>query len=78
MTPEPTDLYTGALIDAAEKHAEAYDGDDRECIKTDVLNAFYAGAAWNAKHGEHQARISELEQALFYTQCQVVDLERDA
>jgi hypothetical protein len=42
------DVYTNALIDAAHKHAEAYDDDDRECIKTDVMNAFYQGAAWHA------------------------------
>lgn len=37
-----------ALIDAAEKYAEKYDGDDRECIRNDVLNAFYAGAKFAA------------------------------
>lgn len=40
------------LIRAAEAHAAAYAGDDRECIVTDVLDAFYAGA----KFGEAQAR----------------------
>jgi hypothetical protein len=48
-----TDVYTDALIDAAEEYATAYDGDDRPCIKTDVMNAFYAGAAW---HAAQQAR----------------------
>lgn len=32
-----------SLINAAEDHATAYEDDDRECIKTDVINAFYAG-----------------------------------
>ena len=32
------------LIDAAEEYAERYDGDERPDVKTDVLNAFYAGA----------------------------------
>lgn len=41
-----TEEELGALIEAAEHHAEAYDGDDRECIKTDVINAFFAGAAF--------------------------------
>lgn len=40
---------TNALIDAAELHARAYDDDDRDCIKTDVINAFFAGAAYQAK-----------------------------
>lgn len=49
MTPAPpTDLFTEQLMDAAEEHATAYDDDDRDCIKTDVMNAFYAGAAWHA------------------------------
>jgi hypothetical protein len=54
MTPEPTDLYTNALIDAAEKCAEDYADDPRECIQTDVMNAFYQGAAW------HASRVWEL------------------
>jgi hypothetical protein len=37
-------LTTDQLIAAAEKCAEAYNDDDRPCIKTDVLNAFYAGS----------------------------------
>lgn len=38
--------WTGDLIAAAEHHAQAYADDDRECITTDVINAFYAGADW--------------------------------
>jgi hypothetical protein len=34
------------LMDAAEKIADRYEGDDRQDIKTDVMNAFYAGAAF--------------------------------
>lgn len=41
--------FDAALIAAAEKHATAYDDDDREQIKTDVLNAFFAGATWLAR-----------------------------
>lgn len=37
----------GQLIDAAESYASAYDGDDRPAIKTDVMNAFYAGAEFS-------------------------------
>lgn len=44
-----TALMADALIEEAEKYAEAYDGDDRPCIKTDVLNAFYHGAHWAKK-----------------------------
>lgn len=40
------------LIDAAEAYAVLYDDDDRDCIKTDVMNAFFAGHAYrvNIKH----------------------------
>jgi hypothetical protein len=41
----------GILIDAAEAHASCYDDDPRECIKTDVMNAFYAGVAWQGNQG---------------------------
>lgn len=34
------------LMDAAEKIADLYEDDDRQDIKTDVMNAFYAGAAF--------------------------------
>lgn len=37
-------LTERALIDAANARADLYEGDDRPCIKTDVMNAFYAGA----------------------------------
>lgn len=40
--PPLTDVL-GRTIDAAETYAAQYDGDDRQDIKTDVLNAFYAG-----------------------------------
>mgnify|MGYP003576146538 CR=1 FL=1 len=39
-------MNVNELIDAAEEHAKLYDGDPREDIKTDVLNSFYAGAAF--------------------------------
>ena len=42
------------LIDAAEAHAEKYDGDDRQHIKTDVMNAFYAGAKWQSENIEQE------------------------
>lgn len=32
------------LIDAANKHAAWYDDDDRQDIRADVMNAFFAGA----------------------------------
>lgn len=32
------------LLRAAEDHAKVFDGDPRECVQTDVLNAFFAGA----------------------------------
>jgi len=38
----PTDVLE-RTIDAAERYAANYDGDERSDIKTDVLNAFYAG-----------------------------------
>jgi hypothetical protein len=34
---------TDKMIDTAERYAQLYDGDERACITSDVLNAFYAG-----------------------------------
>lgn len=42
-----TTTQQDALIDAAEERAKLYDDDDRECIKADVMNAFFAGAEWS-------------------------------
>lgn len=39
---------TNAIMDAAEKYAQEYEGDDREHIFTDVLNAFYAGTKFTS------------------------------
>jgi hypothetical protein len=39
----PAQHSDDATIDAAEALASLYDGDDRQDIKTDVMNAFYAG-----------------------------------
>lgn len=36
-----------ALIDAATLYAANYDGDDRQDIRIDVTNAFYAGTKYN-------------------------------
>lgn len=36
-------ITTNDMIDAAEEYASNYNDDDREHIKTDVINAFYAG-----------------------------------
>jgi hypothetical protein len=41
-------------IDAAEAQADLYEGDDRPCIKTDVMNSFYAGIAYE------RARVAAL------------------
>lgn len=60
MNTNPSDLYTNALIDAATEHALAYEDDPRECIQTDVMNAFYAGAAWHAGQGHVEALVTEL------------------
>jgi hypothetical protein len=57
---ELPDLDTGLLIDAAEKHATAYDGDDRDCIKTDVINAFYAGAEF-ARRAQPEGEAPQAE-----------------
>ena len=45
LTPKETDL-----ILAAEKYADLYSDDDRQDIKTDVLNAFYHGSEWSKKN----------------------------
>jgi hypothetical protein len=49
---------TDALIDAAEAYAEVYDGDDRQDIKTDVLNAFFAGSKYEATNKVDIATIA--------------------
>lgn len=41
-----TEIEMNALIDAAEERAKLYDDDDRECIKADVMNTFFAGAEY--------------------------------
>jgi hypothetical protein len=45
-----SDEQMSALIAAAEARAELYEGDDRQDIKTDVMNAFYAGAEYQRTH----------------------------
>lgn len=54
LPPEIFKDSTAALIDAAEAYTAEYEGDTRELIKTDVLNAFYAGSKWAApsSHGK--------------------------
>jgi hypothetical protein len=42
-SPAQQPVVEDQLIAAAEKYAANYDNDDRQHIKTDVLNAFYAG-----------------------------------
>ena len=49
-----------ALIDAAEKHAANYEGDPRQDIKTDVLNAFYAGAKWAGTAGVRESYLDSV------------------
>lgn len=39
----PVAVSDSEMIDAAEAQAALYDGDDRQDIKTDVMNSFYAG-----------------------------------
>lgn len=43
------DAWFVDLISAAEERAAMYDGDERDCIKTDVINAFFAGADWQCR-----------------------------
>ena len=38
-----------ALIYAGDQYTDKYKDDDRQDIKTDVLNAFYQGANWMRK-----------------------------
>lgn len=60
--PAPAALTDDALIDAANARADLYEGDDRPCIKTDVMNAFYAGAEFAKRAAPaDQAEISEDE-----------------
>lgn len=46
MSTQQDALTTDSIIDAAEQRAALYDNDGRECIKTDVMNAFYAGVEY--------------------------------
>jgi hypothetical protein len=43
------------LVEAAEIFADLYEGDERQDIKTDVMNAFFAGAEWQRKQGSPNA-----------------------
>lgn len=45
------------LIQAAEKYSENYDGDDRQDIKVDVMNAFFGG--WKFAQAEAKAQASD-------------------
>lgn len=42
------EVSSAHIIDAAEKLAALYDDDDRQDIKTDVMNSFYAGVRYAA------------------------------
>jgi len=53
--PEAQPEAQGAVIAAAEQYASAYDGDNRECIKTDVLNGFFAGYKFGALRPQPEA-----------------------
>jgi hypothetical protein len=55
-----TTIRQDALIDAAEERAKFYDDDDRECIKADVMNAFFAGAAYTQAAANKAAEEGEL------------------
>ncbi len=50
---------TVALIEAAEVYASGYDDDDREDVKTDVLNAFYQGAAYGENCADQRIKVLE-------------------
>jgi len=58
-------MNTDKLIDAAEAYADKYDGDERPDVKTDVLNAFYAGAEFGNKHASDIHTLSELKKERF-------------
>lgn len=53
----PQDLE---LIKAAEELASNYDEDDRQDIKTDVMNAFYAGAKFMSERDAQHAKDLEM------------------
>jgi len=50
IAPHDNFEKTNKIIDAAEKYASNYYGDDRQDIVTDVLNAFYAGVKYGEKN----------------------------
>jgi hypothetical protein len=59
-TEKEMDMETDKLIDAATAQADLYEDDDRQDIKTDVMNAFFAGAkfGWLAER-EACANLAE-------------------
>lgn len=63
-----TDAEVDAMIDAAEERAAMYDGDNRAFIKTDVMNAFYAGADWQRKQSAPRVKpvlwVPDLDKAI--------------
>lgn len=72
MSPQK---QAGKLIQEAEKYARKYKDDDRQDIKTDILNAFYGGAEFGKKLGaageqrkldEQREILAELREALDY------------
>ena len=50
------------LMDAADKYAEAYEGDPRGAIQADVKNAFYAGAKYQEESSLDLLTKSECKQ----------------
>jgi hypothetical protein len=60
MDAPELDQHTRDQIDAAEDLAGNYDDDDRDDIKTDVINAFYRGIAWQqAREKQRLVRLRE-------------------
>lgn len=68
-------LTDDEIIDAAEKRAENYNDDDRQDIKTDVMNAFYAGVEFARSRtvttapaavlDQLRSRIKEMQEAAY-------------
>jgi hypothetical protein len=54
--------WMNALFPSAEKYAESYNGDDRQDVKTDVLNAYYAGAEFGRRFAYPPAQATPQEQ----------------
>ena len=64
-----------ALIYAGDQYTDKYKDDDRQDIKTDVLNAFYQGANWMRKTNPARSGVVSDEDVV--EACEYYDANRE-